>query len=118
MATTVQIAKDAAETLRAVPTDAQVDTEYGDAYVYEDMGGNVIASLYLGSYLHLDPCGRYHHMLSPNGATRRCEDFWDSLERQLDKRGLGMEGGEGDPADIYVTRWLRDVGPDEAQGEE
>jgi hypothetical protein len=58
-------------------------------------------SAYIGSYMSLDPCGRYHHCLSPNGATSRCEAFWEALEKAADRLGGWIEGGEGDPTDIY-----------------
>jgi hypothetical protein len=105
--TTVQIAKYTADILNALPTDVELG-ETGESYIYEDYDGNVIASVYLGSSLSLDPCGRYHHILSPNGVTQRCIAFWESLERQIEKRGLSLTSGEGDPLDTYVERWLRD----------
>lgn len=64
-----------------------------------------VRRVYLGSYMYLDPCGRFHHFLSPNGVTRKCEDFWDSLDRQVSRRGLSLEGGEGDPTDIFVCEY-------------
>jgi len=56
---------------------------------------------YLGSYMALDPCGRYHHMLAPNGVTSKCERFWERLESAADELGGWIETGEGDPTDIF-----------------
>lgn len=56
---------------------------------------------YLGSYMSLDPCGRYHHCLSPNSATDRCERFWEAIEEAASRLGGWIEGGEGDPTDIF-----------------
>jgi hypothetical protein len=58
-------------------------------------------SIYLGSYLDLDPCGKYHHALSPNGLTRKCEEFWENLEAAAEELGGWIEAGEGDPLDTY-----------------
>ena len=68
--------------------------------------------IFLGTVFALDPCGRYHHMLSPNGLTAKCERFWESLERQLEKRGMWLESGEGDPCDQYAGQ-SRDLEYDE-----
>lgn len=58
-------------------------------------------SAYLGSFMALDPCGRYHHCLSPNGVTSRCEAYWGALEKAADRLGGWIESGEGDPTDIF-----------------
>ena len=75
-----------------IPEMEKVESHYEDRYYY---------SIYLGSYMALDPCGRYHHILSPNGATSKCARFWERLERAADELGGWIEGGEGDPTDIY-----------------
>jgi hypothetical protein len=67
--------------------------------LYEDEG--TYKSIYLGSFMSLDPCGKYHHILSPNGATSRCEAFWERLERAANELNGWIETGEGDPTDIY-----------------
>lgn len=106
--TTVQTAMYAKQVLGGIPEDAPLG-EYGRAYVYDDGQGNVVASLYLGSTTYLDPCGRYHHaVISPNGLTDRCVRFWESLERQLERRGLSLTSGEGSGDDNFAERWLRD----------
>ncbi len=58
-------------------------------------------SVYAGSYMSLDPCGRYHHGLSPNCVTNNCNKFWDSVDKVAELLGGWIEGGEGDPTDIY-----------------
>ncbi len=67
-------------------------------------GEGTFLHAYLGSFMHLDPCGRYHHCLSPNGATTRCEGFWLSLEKAADKLGGCISSGEGDPTDIFFIK--------------
>ena len=71
-------------------------------------------TLFLGTVFALDPCGRYHHMLSPNGYTNKCGRYWESLERQLEKRGMWLTSGEGDPCDQFAGQ-SRDVDPDEVR---
>jgi hypothetical protein len=65
-------------------------------------------SNYLGSFMSLDPCGKYHHILSPNGATQECVDFWDTLNELAEEKGMWIEGGEGDPTDIYLCTAVKD----------
>jgi hypothetical protein len=67
--------------------------------LYEDEG--IYKSIYLGSFMSLDPCGKYHHILSPNGVTSRCEAFWQRLENAASELNGWIETGEGDPTDIY-----------------
>ena len=62
-------------------------------------------TVYVGSFMSLDPCGKYHHVISPNGITDECERFWEELEAELDNRGLSLECGEGDPTDIFATEY-------------
>lgn len=61
-------------------------------------------SAYLGTYMDIDPCGKYHHTLSPNGITRKCCKFWDTLEEVAGELGGWIESGEGDPCDTYFVR--------------
>ena len=68
---------------------------------YDEFNDTEYASIYLGSYMSLDPCGKYHHIISPNGVTDKCEMFWDNLENAANQLDGWIEGGEGDPTDIY-----------------
>ena len=109
---TVQIAKECKQAFDAFDIEAcrewfrenpeTTDYDSGDVYAHIEDRVIVIASLYIGSVFALDPCGRYHHLLSPNGYTSRCGAFWESLERQLEQRGLWLESGEGDPCDQFA----------------
>lgn len=58
-------------------------------------------SVYLGSFMSIDPCGRYHHILSENGITNKCELFWERLDDAASLAGGYIESGEGDPTDIF-----------------
>lgn len=59
---------------------------------------------FLGTYMYLDPCGRYHHILSPNGVTKKCISFWERLEKACDSLNMWLEEGEGDPCDIFICK--------------
>lgn len=63
--------------------------------------GESYKATYLGSFIVLDPCGRDHHMISPDEITDKCEIYWCSLDRAAEELGGWIEGGEGDPIDIF-----------------
>lgn len=63
-------------------------------------------TIYLGSFMYLDPCGKYHHILSPNGIKVRCERFWENLDDIAENMGMWIESGEGDPTDIFLCKSL------------
>jgi hypothetical protein len=69
----------------------------------------IIAARFLGSYLSLDPCGRYHHMLSPNGITNRCQRFWENMEESAEELGAWIESGQCDSLDIFLSWYVTDV---------
>ena len=76
--------------------DAELSME-----IVEDCGDGRYKSCYLGSFMSLDPCGRYHHILSPNGSSNRCEAYWKALDKAAYRLGGWIGSGEGDPTDIY-----------------
>lgn len=78
-------------------TNYDVD-EYGNKYV----------SYYAGSFMQFDPCGRYHHLFSPNGITSICEDFWEDFEEVVKELGYEMESGVGDPCAIFLCKYSND----------
>ena len=59
---------------------------------------------YLGSYMSLDPCGKFHHFLSPNGITTRCERYWGNMDKACNNLGMWLESGEGDGCDVYLCK--------------
>jgi hypothetical protein len=65
------------------------------------MSDDPYKSVYLGSFMSLDPCGRYHHAISPNGVTNRCMAYWKRLDRAAYEAGGWIESGEGDPTDVF-----------------
>ncbi len=65
-------------------------------------------SVYIGSFMSLDPCGRYHHILSPNGITSRCERFWDNMDECASELNCWIESGEGDPTDIFLCKSINE----------
>ena len=74
----------------------------------ETIDGDKIQSAYLGTFMALDPCGHYHHAISPNGLTNRCVNFWDNLDSIASELGGWIESGEGDPTDIYFCMPIKD----------
>jgi hypothetical protein len=69
-----------------------------------DMEGAEYECYCLGSFMDLDPCGRFHCTISPNGITKRCERYWDNMESVASELGCWIEPGEGDPTDIFLCR--------------
>ena len=59
---------------------------------------------FLGSYMSLDPCGKFHHFLSPNGVQKRCENYWNSMDKAANDLGMWLESGEGDGCDIFLCK--------------
>ena len=86
----------------ALLKDAMPDMEETPTMEGEDL----IYSVYLGSFMFLDPCGRYHHCISPNGLTNRCINYWESLDKAADRLSGWIESGEGDPTDIYFCKLI------------
>lgn len=110
-----------AATIAQAVKDAQIGIELEDwAASPNDPIYSEVRSYYLGRYMYLDPCGRYHHIISPNGVTEQCEQFWADLEAALDKAGFVLEAGEGDPTDVYASqyRWNQSAQESEALMEE
>lgn len=71
--------------------------EEGEFYPDEEVMGRY----FIGTVFALDPCGRYHHFISPNGITEECIEFWEDLEEQLDVEGMSLVAGE-DPCDVFA----------------
>lgn len=59
-------------------------------------------SAYLGSFLDLDPCRRFHCVISPNGISRRCENYWKNLGDVASKLNCWIEGGDVDGLDVFL----------------
>ncbi|MHA2220327.1 MAG: hypothetical protein ACXACY_30995 [Candidatus Hodarchaeales archaeon] len=77
-----------------------------DFFVNQYDEGDTYKSVYIGSWMYLDPCGRYHHVISPNGLTQRCANFWESLDKAAERLNGWVECGEGDPTDIFFCKAL------------
>ncbi len=84
--------------LKSLIPEMESNNEYG-IMTFDDI--EPYKSVYIGSFISLDPCGRYHHIISPNGVTNRCIAFWERLDKTADELGGWIESGEGDPTDIY-----------------
>jgi hypothetical protein len=75
---------------------------------FECGSGDIYESVYIGSYMDLDPCKKYHSFASPNGVTKECERFWNLLEEYANEVNCWIENGEGDPTDIFLCRWKKE----------
>jgi hypothetical protein len=72
---------------------------------FEDGEGQYMSN-FLGTFMSLDPCGKYHHFLSPNGITKKCERFWINMESACNSLQMWIEPGEGDPCDIFLCKTI------------
>ena len=90
--------KEIREELKSLKESGNFDEVEPDGFMVDEP----YMSMFLGSYMYLDPCGRYHHFLSPNGFTRNCERFWENMESVAEELGMWIESGEGDPTDIFL----------------
>lgn len=64
-------------------------------------GEGAYQTVYLGASFNLDPCGRHHEILSPNGVTSRCERYWERLEAAAKAAGGWISGSDGDGCDVF-----------------
>jgi len=84
--------------------DIKRNPKYWDvADVYPDEGEPYYTT-FLGTFMYLDPCGRYHHILSPNGISKRCIRFWDNIDKACNKLGMWISAGEGDLCDVFMNK--------------
>ena len=63
---------------------------------------------YLGSYMSLDPCGKFHHFLSPNGVTKKCARYWENMEKACNELDMWLESGEGDGCDVFLCKPIKE----------
>ena len=69
----------------------------------QDDDENEYYSNYLGSYLSLDPCGKFHHFLSPNGVKKSCENFWERFHTCAESLNCWIGGSDGDGLDVLLN---------------
>ena len=68
-----------------------------------EAGGDPYVAIFVGSVMSLDPCGRYHHILSPNGVTKKCERYWNNFEACCNELNCWYECGlNGDLCDVFI----------------
>lgn len=71
--------------------------------VREEEEDGTVDRWFVGTVFALDPCGRFHHAFSPNGAGARCEAYWESLDKAADRLEGYIERGP-DPCDVFFQR--------------
>lgn len=69
----------------------------------QDYDENEYYSIYLGSFLSLDPCGKYHHLLSLNGIKKSCENFWERFNECAESLNCWISSSEGDELDVLLN---------------
>lgn len=73
--------------------------------------------LYLGSIFNIMPSGKYYLPFACSNVTeaevQADREFNKKLEAQVDKHGLFLFGGEGDPTDIFVGKMIGEEGEEE-----
>lgn len=50
--------------------------------------------VYLGNFIELDPCNKYHDIFSLNGITKRCEKFWNNINIIINDLNCWMESDD------------------------
>lgn len=78
--------------------------EKNEFYIYENENGDNSESIFLSSFLDLDPCGKYHCVIVPNEPLKKCERFWESFHRAAEELGGYITSGEGDYTDVFYER--------------
>lgn len=71
--------------------------------VREEEEDGTVDRWFVGTVFALDPCGRFHHGFSSNGAGARCEAYWESLDKAADRLEGYIERGP-DPCDVFFQR--------------
>jgi len=64
-------------------------------------------SVWVGSSMSLDPCGKFHCAFIPNSPTKKCERYWDQLNKAAEELGGWIESGVGDPTDVFFCMPLQ-----------
>jgi hypothetical protein len=98
--------------------------EYGHAVAMLDHEAfpdrRIMASFYLGSVMNNTPSGKVYAPWSdiPESVLIKDEAWWAALERAANRIGASIEGGEGDPTDIYICKYDDLDPPDRAIAED
>ena len=72
----------------------------------EDMEGNNIGVEFLGTVFNLAPSGKYYTFWTSNQTEEdvtKDELFYEALDDVAESHGMFIEGGEGDPCDIFAS---------------
>ncbi len=72
----------------------------------EDVCGNKVKGVFLGSVMSLTPSGKYYTPWACGNVdeeeVHEDEEWWEELEKTAHEHGLFITSGEGDPTDIFV----------------
>lgn len=79
-----------------------------------DEDNNIVGGVYLGSVFALTPSGKYYMPFACSNVTEQealqDEVWWEALDEIADSKEGWVQGGEGNPCDIFFFRWVE---PDE-----
>ena len=67
--------------------------------------GKTLWSVGLGYTFSLDPCGKHHCMLSPNGITKKCERYWDNLYKVAEELDCWIDTSEAEGAWLILYQY-------------
>jgi len=64
-------------------------------------------TIYVGSVLNLSPSGKYYMPWACSNVTEEeaeeDAEWWETFEGELEKHGIWIESGEGDPVDVFAV---------------
>lgn len=70
--------------------------------------------IYIGSVFSNLPSGKYYTFWTTNQTAedvRKDESWWNAMNKLCDKYNMLIESGEGDPTDLFLTRYYEYEGP-------
>jgi hypothetical protein len=95
--------KEIKKELKAIIKSAEEKNEF---YQYEE-DGEEYEQLFLGSFMSLDPCGKFHCMLVPNEPTKKCDRYWYNLNKAAEELGGWLGDSNGDFCDVMFNRFVK-----------
>lgn len=86
-------------------TDWDALKQEASEYPDEDGDGDPIGRVYLGSVMSIMPSGKYYMPWCTNQSRSdetRDAAYWEALEEAAEEHGMWIDGGEGDPTDLFA----------------
>lgn len=86
-------------------------------WVFRSELGAHVRQIFIGTCFALTPSGKYYMPWTTNASEEEAErdqEWFDTVETALEKRGMFLTSGEGDPCDLLVA----EITEDDPAGEE